>query len=261
MPNTVTATIITTILLFCTCTVYKPYLKFDETKKLVLLTFDDGPNDHKNTTREILKVLKKHKVKALFNLIGANVDRYPATTREIHNDGHIIANHGYTVLPVLFRSRKKIAWEVDSCTSALQRALRDSLYKPLYFRPSMGWFNRRTVTIVKKRGMLTNGLTLYAIDTRKHAGDVDKIIKTFVKGVEKHNGGVVVLHDGIAEYTHLEKRLGQNWKNYDRSFIPVVTDSLITILTRKGFSFPRLNGKYPNDLSEDEKRTLKDVVY
>jgi peptidoglycan/xylan/chitin deacetylase (PgdA/CDA1 family) len=247
--------------LICRCAVYKPSLQFDEHKKYILLTFDDGPNNHKNTTRQVLEVLGKHKVKALFNLIGMNVDRYPDITREIHNNGHIIANHGYTVMPVLFRSRKKIKWEVDSCTAALQRALNDSLYKPLYFRPSMGWYNSRTIKIIRERNMKVNGMTIYAVDTKKSTDDTDKVIKEIVKKAERHNGGVIVLHDGIAEYTWLERRLKQGWKNYDRSFIPVVTDSIITILKREGFAFPKLDENSPHDLSEEERIFFKDIIY
>jgi peptidoglycan/xylan/chitin deacetylase (PgdA/CDA1 family) len=164
-------------------------------------------------------------------------------------------------MPVLFRSRKKIKWQVDSCTSALQKALNDSLFRPLYFRPSMGWYNRRTMKIIRERNMRVNGITMYTVDTKKTADNTDKIIKEIVKKAEKHNGGIVVLHDGIASYTWLERRLKQGWKTYDRSFIPVVTDSIITILKRKGFAFPELDGNSPHDLSEEQRIFFKDIVY
>lgn len=243
------------------CVVYKPFMDFDRNNKYLLFTFDDGPNNHKNTTREILKVLQKHNVKAMFNLMGMNVDRFPDIALEIYNDGHIIANHGYTVKPVLLRSRKSIRWEIDSCTTALQHAFNDSLYKPLYFRPSMGWYNRRTMDLAKEKGLKVNGLSIYAVDTHKSAGKADKIIEEIVKKAEKHNGGVIVLHDGIGTYKWLERRLKQGWKSYDRSFIPVVTDSVINTLKRKGFSFPALNRDNPNDLSEKELEFFKDIIY
>ena len=246
---------------FCQCVVYKPFLQFKKEKRIVLLTFDDGPNNHKNTTRMVLEVLRKHRVKALFNVIGKNVEQYPEIIREIHSDNHILANHGYTVLPVLFQTRKKIVTEVDSSTYALRMALKDTLFKPLYFRPSMGWYNRRTVQIIRNRKMIMNGLTIYAIDTKKSTDDTEKIIKKIVKKAERYNGGIVVLHDGIAEYDWLERRLKKGWKNYDRSFIPVVTDSVITILKRKGFIFPAINDDCPHELGDEEREFFKDILY
>ncbi len=243
------------------CTVYNPFLKFEGDEKYVLLTFDDGPNNHKNVTREVLAVLKKHNVKALFNVIGANVDRYPDITKEIFDQGHLIANHGYTVKPVIFRRTKTIAWEIDSSTTALQYALDDSLFNPTTFRPSMGWINPRTKKLIKERGMKINGLTAYAFDTRRSAKAKHKITKSLVKSVIKHKGGVPVIHDGIAEYYHLEKRVAQGWKNYDRGFIPEVTDSVITILKREGFQFPRLDDDPPNDLTQREYQFFKKVIY
>jgi hypothetical protein len=125
----------------------------------------------------------------------------------------------------------------------------------------MGWYNSRTIKIIRERNMKVNGMTIYAVDTKKSTDDTDKVIKEIVKKAERHNGGVIVLHDGIAEYTWLERRLKQGWKNYDRSFIPVVTDSIITILKREGFAFPKLDENSPHDLSEEERIFFKDIIY
>lgn len=246
--------LITILMLMITnCNVYRPSLDFEPEQKMVLFTFDDGPNDHLNTTREILKVLRKHNVMALFNLMGTNVDHFPDIARKIHEEGHIIANHQYTVFPVVFRSRKKIAWEMDSCTIALQGALGDTHFKPLYFRPSMGWINPRTKKLAKEREMKINGLTIYAFDTRKSAKNAEKIIEKIVKRVEKHNGGVIVLHDGIGSYTWYKRQVEKGRKSYDRMFLTTVTDSVITILRRKGFTFPELERDTLHDLSAEEK--------
>ncbi len=249
------------LLLLLKCQIYNPTLYFNPSKKIILLTFDDGPNNHKKTTYKVLQVLKKHNVKALFNLIGKNVDKFPAITRQIYNDGHIVANHGYTVFPMLFRRRKSIVWEIDSCTFALKKALQDSLYTPFYFRPSMGWFNKRTLKTVQSRGMKMNGITIYMVDTKKTEKKINQIANEALKKALKYNGGIIVLHDGIASYKWLNYRLKHNWKNYDRSFIPIVTDSIISTLKRNGFSFPQLDDLYPNNLSEEELDFFKDIIW
>lgn len=253
--------LITHLGVWLSCVTYKPFYRFEEQDKYVLLTFDDGPNDHNHTTQRILDVLKKQNVKALFNVIGANVVSYPDIVRRIHQDGHILANHGHSPYPVLFRSRQIIANELDSCTLALRHALKDSLFNPLYFRPAFGWFNPRTLKLSKKRNMKFNYLTVFLVDTHRTGKDSKRLIKRCINKIEKHRGGIIVLHDGMATHTWLSRRLHQGWDNYDRGFIPEVTDSIITILKRKGFRFPALQDQPCNNLSEKELTIFKDLIY
>lgn len=66
-------------------------------KKIVFLTFDDGPST--NATPKILNTLKKHNIKATFFILGKNLDSYPKSKeilKEILHDGHAIANHSYS---------------------------------------------------------------------------------------------------------------------------------------------------------------------
>ena len=63
-------------------------------KRKIALTFDDGP--HPRKTPEILKVLKKHDIKATFFIIGINAKNYPETLSLVNNDGHEIGNHTFS---------------------------------------------------------------------------------------------------------------------------------------------------------------------
>jgi len=60
----------------------------------VLFTFDDGPNPV--TTPQVLDILKRHKIKAVFFLVGEMVKdnkRAAAIIERILAEGHVIANH------------------------------------------------------------------------------------------------------------------------------------------------------------------------
>ena len=59
-------------------------------KKIVYLTFDDGPTPE--NTRAILDILKRNNVKATFFVIGQNPDLY----KQIVDEGHAIALHTYS---------------------------------------------------------------------------------------------------------------------------------------------------------------------
>src|SRR5262245_61738894 len=59
-------------------------------RRLIALTFDDGPSE---STPELLAILKKHDVLATFFMCGSNVDRLPEVARMVQQAGHEIGNH------------------------------------------------------------------------------------------------------------------------------------------------------------------------
>lgn len=62
-------------------------------RSLIYLTFDDGPH---RQTGALLDVLKKHKVKATFFILGNNIKGNEKMLRRIVAEGHLIALHGMT---------------------------------------------------------------------------------------------------------------------------------------------------------------------
>lgn len=69
--------------------------KYDDDKKYVFLTFDDGPT---KLTSDILDILKEKDVKATFFILGMRLEDEGSdklVKREIE-EGHSIANHSYT---------------------------------------------------------------------------------------------------------------------------------------------------------------------
>lgn len=61
------------------------------TEKLVALTFDDGPNEP--FTSEIADYLASKQIKATFFQVGECIKRYPAITKRLYDEGHVIGNH------------------------------------------------------------------------------------------------------------------------------------------------------------------------
>jgi peptidoglycan/xylan/chitin deacetylase (PgdA/CDA1 family) len=67
-------------------------LKFGKIpKKIIALTFDDGPNE--TLTPKTLDILKKYNIKATFFTETRDVKTYPDIVKRALNEGHIIANH------------------------------------------------------------------------------------------------------------------------------------------------------------------------
>src|SRR5271157_3386961 len=57
----------------------------------VALTFDDGPNDP--YTLQLLELLARYQVHAIFFLIGGFVRQRPEIARAIRQAGHLVGNH------------------------------------------------------------------------------------------------------------------------------------------------------------------------
>ncbi|MBO9130367.1 polysaccharide deacetylase family protein [Bacillus sp. 165] len=59
-------------------------------RKLVYLTFDDGPNPY---TEQLLNILKQNNIKATFFMIGANVPGYEESVKRLVREGHYPGLH------------------------------------------------------------------------------------------------------------------------------------------------------------------------
>lgn len=62
--------------------------------RIAYLTFDDGPT--LKATGKILDILKEENIKASFFVIGKYVAKHPELVKRAYDEGHYIANHGYT---------------------------------------------------------------------------------------------------------------------------------------------------------------------
>lgn len=71
---------------------YDSLITSDE--KTAYLTFDDGPT--LKATGKILDILKEENIKASFFVIGKYVAKHPELVKRAYDEGHFIANHGYS---------------------------------------------------------------------------------------------------------------------------------------------------------------------
>lgn len=101
-------------------------------RKLVALTFDDGPDPR--FTPKILQILRKQKVKATFFVVGTNAKRYPQLVKQEARDGHLIANHGWDHPEFELLSSKQMQQELDKTAFLIKKLVG---YRPKFFQPRM----------------------------------------------------------------------------------------------------------------------------
>lgn len=102
-------------------------------EKRVFLTFDDGPSQ--SVTPLILDVLKQENVKATFFVLGNNTKYNPELVKREFDEGHYIANHGYThKYSTVYASPEATLDEYNFTQQAIRDALGNQNYKSKVFR-------------------------------------------------------------------------------------------------------------------------------
>jgi peptidoglycan/xylan/chitin deacetylase (PgdA/CDA1 family) len=110
-----------------------PYRK-KTAKKVVAITFDDGPNEP--YTSQIADYLNSMNVKATFFQVGSCVKRYPAVTKNLFQAGHTIANHSanHNFMDYIYHPRFKK--EIQITQKIIFRTIGEY---PSLFRPPWLW--------------------------------------------------------------------------------------------------------------------------
>lgn len=105
---------------------------YSSDKKRAFLTFDDGPSD---VTPIILDTLKQENIKATFFVLGQRVEQKPDMVKRMYDEGHFIANHGYShVYDSIYSSKEAVLDEFNKCNIAVQNAIGDNEYNSHLFR-------------------------------------------------------------------------------------------------------------------------------
>ncbi|HAJ80447.1 MAG TPA: hypothetical protein DCO75_11830 [Fibrobacteres bacterium] len=156
---------------------------------LVALTFDDGPSRY---TSQILDTLDKYNVKATFFEIGKNVEKYPAMSRRIVNEGHVLGNHTYShPFWAPMESPARIKKEIDKAANAIQKATGVST---VLFRPPHGWRSPWMENELKKDNYTVVTWTVSPNDWQQNisAATVEKRVVS-----NTHSGSIILMHDGL----------------------------------------------------------------
>ncbi|UVI30925.1 polysaccharide deacetylase family protein [Paenibacillus spongiae] len=154
-------------------------------QKLVALTFDDGPDER--YTPAILDVLKEHKVKASFFLVGTQVKKYPEMAARIAKEGHSIGNHTYRHPDLASLGERRIIQEVMWTDTLIQRSVG---YVPNLVRAPYGSVSAEVKAIMKANNRELVGWT---VDTMDWNGvSVAKMRQNINSNTKP--GGIVLMH-------------------------------------------------------------------
>lgn len=198
--------------------------------KRVFLTFDDGPS--KAVTPHILDILKKHDIKATFFLLGSRVKLNPDLVKREYEEGHYIANHGYShKYSKIYASSNDVLKEYNKTEKEIQKALGNVNYASHLFRFPGGSIGGEYNKIKKEAKKELKEQEIAYLDWNALTNDAagantkEKIFENLKKTVGNRNNVVILMHDApdkILTYETLEevinylKKKGYAFKNmYD----------------------------------------------
>ncbi len=167
--------------------------------KTVALTFDDGP--HPRYTDQVLAILKKYGLHAVFFEIGKNLGTINAANQvtlgptaaasyRILASGSTIGNHTYShpLLPKL--DQADFAREIDSTSTLLTYVLKS---QPVLFRPPYGAANAQILSEIQTDKMKT---VIWNVDSEDWADPVpNSVAQRVITEVEQQQRGIILFHD------------------------------------------------------------------
>lgn len=152
-------------------------------KKILYLTFDDGP--HPRITESVLDLLKKYQAKASFFCIGENVVKYPETYKRIISEGHAVGNHTFNHLN---------GWRTEdghyvNNTQKAAKVIESRLFRPPYGKIKMS----------QRRRLMYGEMKMKIIMWSVLSGDFDRRVtpERCARYVVRSSrpGSIIVFHD------------------------------------------------------------------
>ncbi len=156
--------------------------KIDKNKKMVALTYDDGPSIY---TPDILKILKENNAVATFFVVGNRVPTYSKTVKAAYDMGCEIGNHTYEHKCLTTISEAEVKRQVGKTNENVKKVTGQA---PVIMRPTGGATNTNVKQWV---GMPS---IIWSIDTRdwetRNADSTKRAVLDHVK-----DGDIVLMHD------------------------------------------------------------------
>ena len=199
-----------------------------EEGKRVFLTFDDGPTNV--VTPSILDTLNKYNVKATFFVLGTNAKKYPELVKREYEEGHYIANHGYShKYSKIYKSVDTVLEEYNQTEQLIRDAIGISDYSSNLFRFPGGSKGGPYEEIKKeaRKKLKSEGIAYldWSALTYDAAGadTTDEILCNLKETINGWNNVVILMHDAA-----------------DKKITADSLDDVIEYLQSEGYAFKNI---------------------
>ncbi|MCP9956377.1 polysaccharide deacetylase family protein [Streptomyces sudanensis] len=185
----------------------RPFLRVSGAGNTMVLTFDDGPDPR--YTPDVLAILRRHEVRAVFFVCGGMAALHPGLLREMADDGHVVGNHSWShpLIPRLPPSR--VRDELGSTSEVIERWTGSA---PLWYRAPYGAWNRLSFEVGAELGMEPLAWTVDTLDWQEPGAGT--IVRRVLDGAAP--GVVVLSHDAGGDRSQTVRAL--------RAYLPRLLD-------------------------------------
>lgn len=187
---------------------YKAAVGLPTKKKVLYLTFDDGPSPQ---TPGLLKALRKHGARGTFFVSGGTSTMHRPVLRRMHRDGHAVGNH---------------TWSHAQLTRVGDKVLREQIRRPkralgslldTCMRPPYGLIDRRVAAVSLAAGFQPVMWTEHIEDWRPHslAWTIQRLRDA------TRPGAVILTHDTHGQTVTAVRKMLPQWKRMGYELLPV----------------------------------------
>lgn len=156
--------------------------KIDKNKKMVALTYDDGPSIY---TPKLLDTLEKYDAVATFFVVGSRVSQYSGTIKREFNLGCEIGNHTYDHKTITRISSSELKKQISKTNAAVKKVTGEN---PVVMRPPGGGINSTS------KSNLGMPAIIWSVDTldwkTRSSSQTTSAVLNHV-----HDGDIILMHD------------------------------------------------------------------
>lgn len=201
---------------------WDPWLKAIRKKfrgrKIVALTFDDGPSEP--WTTQVLDILQREGIHATFFVVGEHAKLHADVIRRTHTEGHVIGGHTATHRILTFLNPAERLEEIETSIDTIENIIG---CRPNFFRLPHGFKFPGMYTMLKKWNLIPIPWTRGLWDTAMPTADV--LVQRCMKRLKPFE--IVLLHDGIANSD----------KTAHREHVVAALPAIITEFRKRGYAF------------------------
>ncbi|MBQ0084520.1 MAG: polysaccharide deacetylase family protein [Clostridiales bacterium] len=169
-----------------------PIYCVDCEKKQIAISFDAAWGN--DDTETLIKILDEYKVPATFFVVGAWVDKYPESVKQLSDAGHQVQNHSNTHPYMTKLSSEQMKNEIETCNKKIAAITGKT---PTLIRFPYGDYNNAAVTQTHELNMNCVQWSVDSLDWQDSATP-ESIYKRVTSKVEP--GSIVLFHND-AEHT------------------------------------------------------------
>lgn len=163
------------------------YIEQYKKKKIVALTFDDGPSEY---TSKLVDELKKRNVNVTFFVLGENIEKYNNTLKFQFDTGNKIGIHSFEHKLFTKLEKKEIIEQIDKTSNLIESITNE---KPNFIRVPYGSRNKNVDEVLKTKNLTD---ILWTIDSKdwkfQNVNKTYNYILKYFKGNE-----IILMHDSF----------------------------------------------------------------